>query len=123
MHYFQLAETKRVILEDNNILLVIIRHEIGANILCPSMPTEIETCMCETPALSRLHAHGFTNKARKTGDGSLSYCSALGAGRIYANGTIAEDLPRGRTINLHKWQSVGGAPTLEILDCATGTSI
>jgi hypothetical protein len=40
--------------------------------------------------------------------------------RTYPNGTIVGDLPNGRTVNLHPSSSLGGTPTVEIFDPATG---
>ena len=43
--------------------------------------------------------------------------------RTYANGTIAGDLPDGRTINIHPSTTLGGTPSVEIYDPVTGKSI
>jgi hypothetical protein len=59
-----------------------------------------------------LGAHAWTELLR-----AINYV------KLNSGGTVAGDLPGGRTINLHAGSSVGGAPTIEILDRATGTSI
>ena len=43
--------------------------------------------------------------------------------RWYSNGTIAGDLSDGRTINIHPSTTLGGTPSVEIYDPATGKSI
>ena len=43
--------------------------------------------------------------------------------RMYSNGTIAGDLPDGRTINIHPSTTLGGTPSVEIYDPVTGKSI
>lgn len=43
--------------------------------------------------------------------------------RTYSNGTIAGDLPDGRTINIHPSTTLNGTPSVEVYDPATGKSI
>ena len=43
--------------------------------------------------------------------------------RTCPNGTIAGELPDGKTINIHRSTTLNGVPSLEIYDPITGTSI
>ena len=43
--------------------------------------------------------------------------------RTYSNGTIAGDLPDGRTINIHPSTTLNGTPSVEVYDPVTGKSV